>query len=343
MSVTIYDVAKKAGVAISTVSRVLNNTGYVSEKTRKRVMGVVEELNYEKNMLAVALMKKQTKTIGLIIPDITNHFYADLTRAVEDEGNRHGFNVILCNTDNDMEKEASYVSFLLQKNIDGIIFASPKKDDPNIKALCDKNPQFPIVQLGGEVEGVNTDKVLVENSQGAYDLTKHLIELGHESFGVVLGHRNSLASKDRLDGINIAINEANLRLVKQNILYGDFKMQDGLKSALQLLKSKNRPTAIIAATDLLAIGCYQAAKSIGLSIPDDLSITGFDDIEIAQAVEPALTTVTSPIEQLGVRAVEMVVSTIEKPKAYKEKTVYQPTMVIRGSTGTPVNNYTVSS
>lgn len=329
---TIKDVAKLANVSISTVSRVLNNTGYTSEGTKKKVFDAVENLNFRKNIVAAAMINKQTSTFGLIIPDIKNIFYADVTRAVEDAANQHGFNVILCNTDNDLNKEAEYINFLMQKGIDGIIFSTPEIKDRNIKEVIKSRPDLPIVILGSKVVGVQVDEVLVDNFEGAYDATIHLLELGHKKIGFLAGQPDSYATIERQKGYEAALEEYQVPLDSEDIVLDEFKVGSGYLKGKEMLLKKNRPTAIFAGNDAIAVGVYKAARELNIQIPEELSIVGFDDSQYAQIVYPPLTTVRTPVFEMGEKAIELGILLSKKNKKFKETITFQPELIVREST-----------
>jgi LacI family transcriptional regulator len=331
MKSTIYDVANRANVAISTVSRVLNNSGYVSEKTKQKVLKAIEELHFQQNMVATALMKKQTHTFGLIIPDIKNAFYSDLTRAVEDVANQHGYNVILCNTDHNLHKEADYVNFLLQKGIDGIIFSTPVVRDNNVRNVIESRPDLPVVVIGSRVEGVQIDEILVDNYEGGYEVTHYLLEQGHRRIGFISGSGGTYATIERLKGFKTAFEELGIKPDSDIILLGDFSIESGYENAKKLLQKKERPTAIFAGNDSIAVGVYRAARELQLKIPDDLSVVGFDDSLYAQILTPMLTTVHTPIQEMGARAMTFAINTLKGEKTSKETVVFRPTLLIRES------------
>jgi LacI family transcriptional regulator len=337
--VTIKDVAREANVSISTVSRVLNQSGYTSEKTRKKVLEAVEKLNFKKNMMAAALINKQTSTLGLIIPDIKNIFYADLTRAVEDTANKYGINVVLCNTDNDLNKEAEYIDFLIQKGVDGIIFSTPEVRDKNIKTVIKQYPDLPVVVLGSKIRGIKINEILVDNFEGGYVATNHLLELGHEKIAFISGSLESFASIERKKGFEYALNEWNVKINEDFLIFDKFKIESGYKHATHLLTMKNRPTAIFAANDAIAVGVYKAARELGIEIPGELSVVGFDNSQYAEIVYPPLTTIQTPIFEMGQRAVELIIKTIKEKQTFKETHVFHPTIIKRESTAT-VNDRT---
>lgn len=329
---TIKDVAKLANVSISTVSRVLNNSGYTSEETKKKVFQAIEKLKFQKNMVAAAMIKKQTSTFGLIIPDIKNIFYADLTRAVEDTANKNGFNVILCNTDNDLNKEREYINFLLQKGIDGIIFSTPEIQDENIKEVVRNRPDLPIIIIGSDVSGVKVDKVLVDNFEGSYTATKHLLELGHKRIGFIAGQLDSYATIERRKGFEQALNDYEIILDRNYIMLEAFKIQSGYKKGKEMLCKKDRPTAIFAGNDAIAVGIYKAARELKIRIPEELSVIGFDDSQFAEIVYPGLTTIRTPITEMGKKAVELAIEVAKKTRNFKETITFQSSIIQREST-----------
>ncbi|WP_139823794.1 LacI family DNA-binding transcriptional regulator [Thalassobacillus devorans] len=331
-TVTIKDVARKANVSISTVSRVLNNSGYTSASVKEKVNKAVDELKFQKNMVATAMIKKQTSTFGLIIPDIKNIFYGELTRAIEDKAHQHGFNVILCNTDNNLEKEKEYLNFLLRKGIDGIIFSTPEINDRNIREVMKSRPDLPMVILGSKVQNVRLDEVLVDNFDGGYTATEHLIDLGHEKIGYIGGQQDSYATVERLKGFKAALEERGLPLDKKHVKLDEFKIHSGYEKGKEMLAKKDRPTAIFAGNDAIAVGVYKAARELEMKIPEDLSVIGFDDSQFAEIVDPGLTTIRTPIAEMGEKTVELAVQIIKENKNFKESIMFPPTLIERAST-----------
>ncbi|WP_085992129.1 LacI family DNA-binding transcriptional regulator [Oceanobacillus senegalensis] len=333
--VTIKEVAKEANVAISTVSRVLNNSGYTSEKTREKVLQAVKKLDYKGSLLAAAMTKKQTLTLGLIIPDIKNIFYSDLTRAVEDEASKHGFNIFLCNTDNNLQKEAEYINLLIAKGVDGIIFSSPEIEAENIKDAKEKYPDLPIVVLGSKIFNLHVHEVLVDNFDGGYKATSHLIDLGHKDIAFISGGKESYASVERHKGYEYALNENGISINDEYVVFDKFYMESGYKNALKLLQKNRRPTAIFAGSDSIAVGVYRAANELNINIPEQLSVVGFDDSQYAEILSPMLTTIHTPIKEMGQRAIEIIVKLIKEKQLYKESLVFYPTFMERKSTAEP--------
>ncbi|WP_422443644.1 LacI family DNA-binding transcriptional regulator [Thermoanaerobacterium sp. DL9XJH110] len=339
MAATIYDVAKKARVSIATVSRVLNNSGAVSEKTRQRVKKVMEELNYTPNVIASALTKKSTLTLGLLIPDIANLFFAELARGVEDASNDFGFNIIICNTDYSSEKEATYINLLKQKSIDGFIISSAYYNDQNVIKLLKAN--VPLVLLGRDIddsEGLPVDIVGSDNVKGGYIATKHLIELGHKSIACLLGPPQIKVNLEREKGYLKAMEEADLKVCPEAVGYGDFKVEFGFRKTLDILKGPCKPTAFFAGNDLIALGVIRAIRHCGLKVPQDISVVGYDNTMFAEMIDPPLTTVNQQMRKMGYIATELLIKRIKGERATGEKIILDTELVIRKSTGRLVNS-----
>jgi LacI family transcriptional regulator len=330
--VTIKEVAKEANVSISTVSRVLNKSGYTSEKTKEKVFNAVKKLNYQGSLVAAAMKKKQTLTLGLIIPDIKNIFYSDLTRTIEDRANSHGFNIFLCNTDNNLQKEAEYIHLLIAKGVDGIIFSSPEVDDGNIEELKEKYPELPVVILGGKFPKLILNEIVVDNVDGAYKAMRHLLDLGHQDIAFIGGDLESYASIERHQGYKLALSERGIPINENYVIFDKFYIDSGYKNAMTLLQKKDRPTAIFAVSDSVAVGVFKAARELNIRIPEDLSVVGFDDSQYAQILSPMLTTIRTPIKEMGQRAIEIMVKTIKEKQIIKETVLFYPTLIEREST-----------
>jgi DNA-binding LacI/PurR family transcriptional regulator len=330
MKVTIYDVAKQAGVSISTVSRVINNTGRISEKTRKKVLQVMEELHYQPSIVASALTGKRTRTIGLIIPDVANPFFSEIARKVEDRGRELGFNVLMCNTDNNPDTEEMYLSLLQQKSVDGIIIGTTTKNYTALNQLLQEN--FPLALIAQDIPELAINVVRVDDFLGGYQAVSHLVSLGHEKIAIMLGNLSRTSDKYRLQAYRQVMEENGLRYEENWIVYTDYSMKDGKRAALELLQSSPKPTAVFACFDSLAIGVYQAAKELGLNIPNDLSIVGFDNTILSTIVDPPLTTVAQPIDEMGRQVVDLLIDEIEGNNSTKQRIILPPELIIRHST-----------
>ena len=295
---TIKDVAETAQVSITTVSHVINSTRFVSPEVRKRVEEAMTQLGYQPNGLARSLRMGKTKTIGLIVPDASNLYFAEYARCIEDLGFQHGYSVILCNTDDNLEKEASYIDLLVNKQVDGVIFISAGGEGEALKKL--KSQHIPIVIADREAAHINADLVLLDNLLGGYLATRHMIGLGHRRIACISGPSQLNPSAQRVNGYLQAMREAGLTTPENYILLGDFHFQSGERCMDTLIAlGKERPSAVFACNDLMAMGAIRSARRQGLHLPEELSIVGFDNILLSQAFFPALTTIDQPIQEMA--------------------------------------------
>ncbi|MEI7026889.1 LacI family DNA-binding transcriptional regulator [Paenibacillus sp. y28] len=328
---TIYDVAKEAGVSIATVSKVINQTGRISEKTRQHVQEIMKNLNYQPSVVASALTKKRTYTIGLLIPDLANPFFAEIARSVEDRAHELGFNLVICNTDNDLAKEERYTDLLRQKSADGIILATGVRSNTMLKKLMQQKQAIAVIAR--DMPSLAVDTVLVDDFLGGYLAASHLIELGHRHLAIITENLEVMSSRERLRGCRQALEEAGLVLEDKWVRVSAFDVQGGKQTAASLLDEEHPPTAIFACNDLLGIGVIQAARERGLTVPRDLSVVGFDNTILATIIDPPLTTVAQPIQELGRQIVDLISQEINGNKGSKQRVVLLPELVIRGSTG----------
>jgi len=301
----IKDVAKLADVSTTTVSHVINRTRYVSDELTERVKKVMKELNYRPNALASGLRSGKTRSIGLIIPDISNQFFAEISRKIEDKGFEHGYSVILCNSDDDKSKEKNYIDVLVTKQVDGIIFISSGKDSDNLGKTLEFN--VPIVVVDRDIQAIDADIVLVNNKSGGLIATRYLIELGHRRFACIAGPSPITPSAMRIAGYKQALREASIPIDTDLIISGDYRFSSGEKAMRELLSIPHSPTAVFASNDMMALGAYKAVYNSGLKIPDDISIIGFDNIPLSQVMYPALTTIGQPIQEMAELAVNQLV------------------------------------
>lgn len=306
---TIKDVAKIAGVSITTVSHVINKTRFVSNELTQRVYQAMEELNYQPNILASSLRSGRTRTIGLIIPDISNLFFAEISRKIEDKGFEYGYSLILCNTDDDSAKEDRYIDVLLAKHVDGMIFISAGESERNLTKPLESD--IPVVIADRDAAGINSDVVLIENQKGGYDATKFLISLNHRRIACISGPSLVTPSAQRVEGYKKALSEAKLQFSEDLLRMGDFRFERGEKAMWELLAIPEPPTAVFVCNDMMALGAMRAIKDFGLNIPEDISIVGFDDIPLASVVYPSLTTISQPISKMAELIVALLIEKIE--------------------------------
>jgi LacI family transcriptional regulator len=316
---TIKDVAQEAGVSITTVSHVINETRYVSEELTEKVYEAMRALNYRPNIIARSLRSGRTKTIGLVVPDISNPFFADFSRRIEDKGFEHGYNVILCNTDENPAKEEMYVNVLISKQVDGLIFFSSgtSKSFKNTVTLGD----VPVVVTDREPEITNSDVVLIDNHAGGYMATSYLISLGHRRIACISGPSPIRPSAHRVEGYRSALKEASIAFDQDLVRNGDFRSSSGDKEMKVLLKLPDPPTAVFACNDMMALGAMRAIKEANLNIPEDISVVGFDNTPISSLVYPQLTTISQPIKEMADLAVELLIEKMnikEEQKRQKE-------------------------
>ncbi|MED4779671.1 LacI family DNA-binding transcriptional regulator [Brevibacillus choshinensis] len=328
MKPTIYDVAKKAGVSIATVSKVINNTGRISEKTRKKIWALMEEMEYQPSVVASALTGKSTYTIGLLIPDLANPFFSEIARSIEDRGHSLGYNIVICSTDYDPEKEAKYTSLLKQKSVDGIILASGFENHKSAKELIRQN--FPIAVVAREIPSLEVDTVSIDNFLGGYQAASHLIGLGHKRIAIIA--RDVWSNRERIRGYKQALEEANLEFDPQMEFVTDSAVESGKELAGKLLDSSAPPSAIFACNDSLAIGVIQAARQRGMSVPKDLSVIGFDDTIWAKISDPPLTTIAQPIREMGYGVMDLLIQEIKGQKHVKQRLILLPKLVERETT-----------
>lgn len=327
---TIREVAEQAGVSYATVSHVINNTRLVSQETRERVLTAMAALDYRPNALARSLRQGKTNTLGLVLPDSANPFFAEISRSIEDEAFRKGYSVFLCNTELDTERELFYVDVLSKKQVDGIIFVAAGDQADSLDFLVQRN--MPVVMIDRDVPNVQVDAVLSDNQLGGYLATRHLLELGHTRIACIAGTSSITPSAERLIGYRRALEEAGLPYDEKLIVRGDYHAQSGLELTHFILKMDSRPTAIFALNDLMALGALRAAAEAGYSVPRDLAVVGYDDLELAHFTNPPLTTIAQPKKEIGAQAVSLLVERISHKSRPPSRVVLPPELIVRRST-----------
>ena len=327
---TIREVAESAGVSYATVSHVINNTRLVSPETRERVLAAMDALNYRPNALARSLRQGKTNTLGLVLPDSANPFFAEISRSIEDEAFKKGYSVFLCNTELDTQRELFYVDVLSKKQVDGIVFVAAGDQADSLEFLVGRN--MPVVMIDREVPSVEVDAVLTDNQLGGYLATRHLLELGHQRIACISGPSSITPSAERMIGYRKALEEADLPYDEKLILRGDYHAQSGMEITHSILKMNPRPTAIFALNDLMALGALRAAAEDGCTVPGDLAVVGYDDLEIARFTNPPLTTIAQPKKEIGVKAIELLVDRISRKDRSPTRLVLPPELIVRRST-----------
>jgi LacI family transcriptional regulator len=336
MAITIRDVAKRAGVAPVTVSRVINNSGIVSPETRECVETAIEELGYVPNMLGPSLRSQQTMTLALVVTDITNPFWTTVTRGVVDIAQNSGYTTILCNTDESEEKQAQYLQMLLRRRIDGILLV-PASSSPDPIQLIQKQG-ITVVVLDRKVSDVDVDIIRADSEKGAYQLTKHLLNLGHKQIAMLAGPRSVSTAIDRVNGFSRAFNEFGLELFDTQVLWGNFTQESGYKLAKTSLEMSPKPTALFASNKFVAIGAQRALREMNYRVPEDIAIVAVDEIPPAFTIEPFLTVAKQPAREMGKQAARLLLERIKGDAGSSCKQIVLPTeMIIRTSSGESVH------
>jgi LacI family transcriptional regulator len=332
---TIQDVAKRAGVAPITVSRYINNSGYCSPETRARVEAAVAELGYVPNRLASGLRSKRTKTLALVLTDITNPFFTTIARGVEDTANDAGYAVIFCNTDESIAKEKKYLQMLLEQRVGGIILV-PALSVPESVAFIQKH-ETPVVVLDRRVSGIKADAVRCDSEMGAYQLTWLLLSLGHRHIAILSGPRGTSTAEDRVVGCQRALAEAHLKLPAGQAYYGFFTQQSGYDMTRQAMAKTPKPTALFAANNFIAIGALKALQDSGVRVPDDVALVGFDDLPPALITFPFFTVAAQPAYEMGKKATEILLSRLSNESSQPFQEIILPAeIVVRKSSGEPI-------
>jgi LacI family transcriptional regulator len=334
MAVTISDIAKEAMVSHATVSRVLNNSGYVKDETRKKVLEVIKDLNYTPSAIARSLSTSKTNTIGVIIPDINNLFFGEIIKGITEVADEHNLNIILCDTDEDKDKELKAINVLKEQRIQGLIitptFYKEKGNSENLNTL--KNLGIPIILIDGHVEYLDFSGVFIDHIKGAYDGTAALIEAGHRKVAIITGDMNSRPAKERLQGYEKALEAHNIAIENEYIFYGDYKYETAYEITKQILKMDNRPTAIFVSSNTMILGCIRAFYEEKLSIPEDMAIMGFDKIDVLNIIGMNISFVNGPSNELGKIGMKMLLELLSSKKRNEVKRVtILPELVLRGS------------
>jgi len=291
----------------------------------------MEALGYQPNVLARGLRSGETRTIGLVVPDMSNLFFAEVSRAVEDIVFKKGYSLIICNSDDNPEKQKTYFGVLVAKQVDGIIFISTSFSPDLLERLA--STHIPIVFADREVPNTLADVVLVDNEYGGYQATSYLIGLGHQRIACITGPSELTPSADRVGGYYRALREAGLPTRPEYVIAGDFHYHSGEQAMQRLLDLDPRPDAVFVSNDMMAFGCIRAVRSCGLRLPEDISIVGFDDIILAQASSPALTSVAQPIEQMAEQITRLLFQRMQtRPHPTEcQRIILKPELVIRDS------------
>jgi LacI family transcriptional regulator len=327
---TIADVAKQAGVSVSTAARVLSGRGYAAEQTRQTVLEAARALGYVPNQIARSLRTRRTRTIGLLIGDVENAFYSTIAKHAESLAKDAGYHVVLCNSDDDPEIERGYLDLLEGMRVDGLIVTPTLRNRGRLAQLIRQG--IVVVQVDRKVDRLPADAILVDNEEGAYRAVFHLIEAGHSSIGVLPGDLDVPTARSRLAGYRRALEDRRIPVRDRLIKPGSFHRDHAFEDATELIRARPAPTAIFAANNILAEATLMALADLGLGVPGDVSVVGFDDVQWMRMVSPPLTTVRQPIADMARSAVELMLRRLDADGQAASKTVmFRTELLERGS------------
>ncbi|MFD3157605.1 LacI family DNA-binding transcriptional regulator [Haloimpatiens sp. FM7330] len=334
MAVTIYDIAKKADVSRSTVSRVLNDSGYVKEETREKIIKVMKELNYTPSAIARSLSTNKTNTIGVVIPEISNPFFGKITKGISEVADKNNYNIILCDTNESVEKELKALKVLKEQRIQGIIItptvAENEFNSEYLNAL--ENLGIPIVLLDGHIKYSDFNGVFVDHIKGACDATQALLDEGHRKIAIITGRMESRPAKERLNGYKKALAINNIPVDEKYIFYGDYTHEKAYEITKQIMSMEDRPTAIFVSSNIMILGCIRAFYEENIRIPEDMAIIGFDEVDTLNIIGMNISFVSGPTTELGRTSMKMLIQNL-KDKDHKDirRINLLPKLVLRGS------------
>jgi LacI family transcriptional regulator len=309
--ITLRDVARLAGVSIATASAVINNKNNVSEKSKQRVKGAMEALDYHPDQVARSLKVRRTDTIGIVFPDVRNPFFTDVMQGVEAEARRSGYSVIMCNANEDPELERLHLSRLFSRRVDGVLLAPT---DHNITQDRLTLRRFPLVYFDRIPQRFAGSAVITDNLGASRDAAKHLIGLGHERIAIITGRLDLPNAQDRLEGFRQALQEAHLPLRDEYLRHGDFRLESGYQCGLHLMHLPDPPTAIFSCNNQMTLGLMRALGELSVRCPAQVSVLGFDDFDWAANFSPQLTTIAQPAYEMGKQATELLVGKMQRGK-----------------------------
>ena len=328
--VTLRDIAKEAGVSTTTISRALNNKPDVSSKTKDKIIKIAKNLGYTPNLLAKSLRSKKSKTIGVVLADISNPFFSAVAKGVENAARKKSYSIILCNTDEEYEKEEEALQVLVEKRVDGLLITPVQKEYKDILRI--KEQKIPLVLVGRHFDTIGTNSVVSDDSLGGFLATEYLIKKGHRKILYISGPLHISSASERLNGYKEALKKYKISFKKKLVRGYTAKMDEAYMLMRKLLKEKLDFTAIFTFSDFLAFGIMKALREEKLKIPDDVAVVGYDDIEFSSILEIPLTTVHMPKYRLGMEGTNMLIDEIEGKNSGKpQKLVIKPELIVRES------------
>ena len=340
---TLAEVAKRAGVSMGTASNVIRGTARVSQELRERVAAAIRELEYYPGEIAKEIKLKQTCMLGMVLPDITNPFFPEIMRGAEDRAYERGYLLVTANTDERIEREREVVSALRSRRVDGILLAAASGNDTqHIRTAIEAG--ISVVCLDRTTAGIDTDAVLLDNVRGGQRCVRHLIRQGHREIAIITGPLNVQSARERYQGYQDALQEAEIEVTQNLIQEGDFRRESGHRLGRKLIRMRNRPSAIFVCNGVMTMGVLEALEEAGLHCPDDISLATFDDLTGGSSLHPRLTTVVQPSYEIGSRAANMLMDRVEGKLTGGSLVVrIAPTLTIGESSSSPVRIPQISS
>lgn len=329
-TVTIKDVAKKAGVSLATVSRTLSGKDPVRPETRERVMTAIKELNYSPNAFARQLRTQHTNNVVVIVPDIGNSIYHKFIRGVEAEASQNGYQILIADVKGQPDIEKYYFKAIQERAVDGIISASASIAEKILNQIA---KDYPLIMAMQQIPNMTVSSVTIDNMTASREITTHIIRLGHKTIAYISSNQNLLLYQDRLIGYQNALENHGIRFDKNLVRFDEPSIQGGYKCMCQLLDSEKNITAVVTAGDTMAIGAMRAIQEYGMKVPDDIAVVGFDDIEISSYWTPALTTIRQPVYQIGQRSFQRLLNMINTGNISGSKDIIPHELIIRKSCG----------
>ncbi|RFB17996.1 LacI family transcriptional regulator [Bacillus sp. HNG] len=324
----IQQVAQKAGVSVATVSRVLNNATSVSPKTRLKVENAIKDLNYEPSMLGRNLRNSESRQLLVLLPSISNPFYTEIINGIQNTAIANSYNILLCETDSIPQRENIYFNMVKNKLADGVISMDPTVNMHKLNELAEN---YSVILCSEYDEGGSIPYVTIDNELAAYQAVKHLIKLGHEKISLINSDEKFLYARQRRNGYERALREFNIPIRDEWIYHSkELEFQNGVQAMRILFQSEEKPTAVFAVSDTLAIGALKGINGFGLHVPNDVAIVGFDNISFSNMTNPTLTTISQPMYKMGCIAAEMLINSIQGEKV--ESVVLDHELIIREST-----------
>lgn len=325
---TIRDVAREAGVSPATVSRVINKYPLVSQEAKDSVEAAIKKLKYEPNMLGRNLRQSKSGMILALMPSISNPFYSEIVRGIEDVVRQKGYSVFICGTDFNIDKENTYLTLLKQKLVDGVIIMKPVQDVAMLSELADV---YPIVQCSEYSEDFNLPYVSIDNRLASYEAVKHLIYMGHENIALINSDEKFLYARRRKEGYIKALEEFEIKIRQDLIIHAGLGFDKGRRAVRKLMMLKNPPTAIFAVSDTLAIGAIKELGVMGISVPKSVAVVGFDNIEFSNMVTPSLTTIAQPMYDIGKESVKILIKRIKNIHEPVDNVILNHELIVRES------------